>query len=831
MFRNLLIAGVCFLSTCLAQTGAVKSDGQPIPGATVKATQGDRVLLTVTDNSGAFQLDGMAAGAWVVEVDMFGFDRARKEVQISSNPAKIDFTLQLRDRARAAARTPASADADVLQPIADAGFVGASEPPGGVPVEGSNEAFLVNGSVSQGLQTQSADFRTDFGGPGGLGGPGGFGGPGLFVGPDAPGGLDAQAAPVGPGGPGGPGGRGGGPGGGFRGGGGGGPGGGGGGFGGGRGGGGGGGGGGRGGRGGGRGPRDRNSNAAFIGNRRPNNNRITGSVFYRLGNSALNARPFSVNGLVAPKAAYGQNYFGFTAGGPLFIPKLFDFSKVSWNVNYNGTRLRNGSDTAYSFPTLLQRTGNFSQTSTIIYNPVTHQPFDGNIIPPQMISSIARSLLNYLPAPNQSLAGTNQDFRYIRSNPQNNDSLNARINVNLTQKDQLALTLNTQSRNAQTSSYFGCCDTTQGHGYNTNFNWRHRFGARSFNNVTLLFNRNTNNTVPFFFDGVNVAAQLGIQGTSPDPRNFGPPSLSFTNFSGLNDGNWSKSAVWSYGANDTFQVRRGKHNLSFGGGYTHYLNNSITDPNGPGSFNFSICAVFIVAGVGVPVAKYGNRALSSLSGAADVLAALGVNIELTPQGVTRCIKEAGIGFMFAPAHHPAMKNVGPTRVELGTRTIFNLLGPLSNPAGVKRQMVGVFSRQWIEPLALVLKNLGSESAWVVHGSDGLDEITTAGPTYVAALESGAVRTFEITPEELGLQRVKPEALRGGSAKENAQALLDVLKGKGGAFRDVAILNAAAALMVAVRAKDLKGALALAQASIDTGEAATRLQRLVAISNA
>ena len=256
-----------------------------------------------------------------------------------------------------------------------------------------------------------------------------------------------------------------------------------------------------------------------------------------------------------------------------------------------------------------------------------------------------------------------------------------------------------------------------------------------------------------------------------------------------------------------------------------------TGGDASGSFNISTCAALIVAGAGVAVAKHGNRALSSRSGAADVLAALGVNIELTPQGVTRCIKEAGIGFMFAPAHHPAMKNVGPTRVELGTRTIFNLLGPLSNPAGVTRQMVGVFSRQWIEPLALVLKNLGSESVWVVHGSDGLDEITTAGPTYVAALENGAVRTFEITPEELGLKRVKPETLRGGSAKENAQALLQVLKGKSGAFHDISILNAAAALMVAARAKDLKGALALAQASIDSGEAANRLQRLVTVSNA
>src|SRR5713101_2739057 len=256
-----------------------------------------------------------------------------------------------------------------------------------------------------------------------------------------------------------------------------------------------------------------------------------------------------------------------------------------------------------------------------------------------------------------------------------------------------------------------------------------------------------------------------------------------------------------------------------------------TGGDGSGSVNVSTCASFIVAGAGVPVAKHGNRALSSRSGAADVLGALGVNIELAPESVGRCIKEAGIGFMFAPAHHPAMKNVGPTRVELGTRTIFNLLGPLSNPAGLKRQMVGVFSRQWIEPLAHVLKNLGSESVWVVHGSDGLDEITTAGPNHVAALENGAVRTFEITPEEMGLQRVKSEALRGGEAKENAQALVDVLKGKQGPFRDVAVLNAAAALVVAARAKNLKQALTLAQTSIDSGEAASRLQQLVAISNA
>jgi anthranilate phosphoribosyltransferase len=256
-----------------------------------------------------------------------------------------------------------------------------------------------------------------------------------------------------------------------------------------------------------------------------------------------------------------------------------------------------------------------------------------------------------------------------------------------------------------------------------------------------------------------------------------------------------------------------------------------TGGDASGSYNISTCAAFIVAGAGVPVAKHGNRALSSRSGAADVLGALGVKIELTPDGVGRCIREAGIGFMFAPAHHPAMKNVGPTRVELGTRTIFNLLGPLSNPAGVKRQMVGVFSRQWVEPLAQVLKNLGSESVWVVHGSDGLDEITLTGPTFVAALENGTVRNFEVTPEQVGFARQKAEALQGGDAAHNAKALLDVLSGAKGAFRDVSLLNAAAGLVVAGRASDLKQGVAQAAKAVDSGAAKACLERLVKISNA
>jgi anthranilate phosphoribosyltransferase len=255
-----------------------------------------------------------------------------------------------------------------------------------------------------------------------------------------------------------------------------------------------------------------------------------------------------------------------------------------------------------------------------------------------------------------------------------------------------------------------------------------------------------------------------------------------------------------------------------------------TGGDGSGSFNVSTCASFIAAGAGIIVAKHGNRALSSRSGAADVLSSLGVKIDLSPDDVTRCIREAGIGFMFAPAHHPAMKNVNPTRVELATRTIVNLLGPLSNPAGVKRQMVGVFSRQWVQPLAQVLKNLGAESVWVVHGSDGLDEITLTGPTFVASLENGSIRTFEVTPEEAGLSRVAAEALKGGDASANASALQGVLDGKPGAFRDVALLNAAAAMIVSGRAKTLTEGVAIGREALDSGAAAARLKQLIATSN-
>jgi anthranilate phosphoribosyltransferase len=255
-----------------------------------------------------------------------------------------------------------------------------------------------------------------------------------------------------------------------------------------------------------------------------------------------------------------------------------------------------------------------------------------------------------------------------------------------------------------------------------------------------------------------------------------------------------------------------------------------TGGDGSGSYNISTLAAIIVAACGVPVAKHGNRAASSKSGAADTLGALGVKIGIEPAAIERCIKQAGIGFMMAPTHHAAMRHVGPARVELGTRTIFNLLGPLSNPAGVRRQLIGVFSGAWLEPMAQVLRNLGSERAWITHGGDGLDEMTTTGPTSIVELRDGAIRSFEIAPEELGLKRAQPADLKGGDAAHNAAALLGVLEGAHNAYRDIAILNAAGALVVAGKVGELKEGVDLAAAALRSGEGRRTLDRLVQASN-
>jgi anthranilate phosphoribosyltransferase len=254
-----------------------------------------------------------------------------------------------------------------------------------------------------------------------------------------------------------------------------------------------------------------------------------------------------------------------------------------------------------------------------------------------------------------------------------------------------------------------------------------------------------------------------------------------------------------------------------------------TGGDNAGSWNVSTLACILVAACGAPVAKHGNRAASSKSGASDILTALGVTIGLQPAQVEACIREAGIGFMMAPTHHAATRHVAPVRVELGTRTIFNILGPLSNPASVKRQVVGVFAPHLQRPMAETLRNLGSETVWVVHGADGLDEITTTGPTKVVALAKGDISEFEVTPEDAGLPRATAEDLRGGEPEYNAAELRAVMDGKPGAYRDIALLNAAAALIVAGHAATLREGADMAAAAIASGKAKATLAKLIEVS--
>ncbi|MDA5094284.1 anthranilate phosphoribosyltransferase [Aliiroseovarius sp. KMU-50] len=255
-----------------------------------------------------------------------------------------------------------------------------------------------------------------------------------------------------------------------------------------------------------------------------------------------------------------------------------------------------------------------------------------------------------------------------------------------------------------------------------------------------------------------------------------------------------------------------------------------TGGDGKGTLNISTATAFVVAGAGVTVAKHGNRNLSSKSGAADALTEMGVNVMVGADVVEEALREAGIAFMMAPMHHPAIAHVMPTRAELGTRTIFNILGPLTNPAGVKRQLTGAFSRELIRPMAETLGLLGSEKAWLVHGSDGTDELSIAGVSWVAALDNGAVSEFEVHPEEAGLPEHPFEAIMGGEPAENAKAFRALLQGETSAYRDAVLLNAAAALVVADKASNLKDGAAQAAESIDSGQALKRIEMLAQITS-
>lgn len=255
-----------------------------------------------------------------------------------------------------------------------------------------------------------------------------------------------------------------------------------------------------------------------------------------------------------------------------------------------------------------------------------------------------------------------------------------------------------------------------------------------------------------------------------------------------------------------------------------------TGGTGTKTYNISTCSAMVMAGAGVHVAKHGNKALSSLSGSGDVLSSLGVNLAQDPDGVTRCINEANIGFMFAPNHHSAMRFVGPSRVEMGVRTIFNLLGPLSNPAGVKRQLVGVFNAHWLKPFAETLRNLGSEMAWIIHGADGLDEISITGESSIIQLKDGKISEFTVKPEDFGLSRASMDDIRGGTGDDNAKAMRALLEGEKGPYRDIVLMNAGAGLLVADKVKSYEDGIALAAQTIDSGKALAALEKLIEVSN-
>jgi carboxypeptidase family protein len=586
-------------STVSAQTGIVKFAGQPIPGATVIATQGDRRIITTTDETGRYEFANLAPGAYNLEVQMFGFQTARKQMQIaaaSPTPAPaaapMEWTLDLRQgQAQLAQRIQQQQQQGGFRNAQDNAQgeqqqeAAAPEPPvmdtGSRP--DSNEAFLVQGTLSNTLQNGQDDF--------GLRGPGNFG----QFGPGGPPGADGQQGQ--PGQPGGPGGRfagGGGPGGGFGGG---------------RGG-GGGFGGGRGGPGGQRGRGDRpGGNGNYVGNRQNRGRQgINGQAQLSLANSALNARPFSLTGQSIPQASYAQLRGGISLGGPLRIPKILQKdTQTFFFINYQFSRARNPYKNVATVPTALERSGDFSESVTtnpvIIFDPRNNQPFGGNRIPDSRIDSAARGLLSFFPLPNQP--GLVQNYQILKSFPQNSDTLAVRINQNITRRDRLALNFNFQRRDGNPVQLFGFDDSTSGSGINTNLSYTRNLGVKTISVLTFGFNRNRNDTLPFFAFKNDVAAELGIRGTASDPINFGPPNLSFTNFGALTDASAALSRIQSANISENVSTTKGVHNLTAGVNFRRTQLNVHTDSNARGSFTFSGLSTSQLDASGNPVPSTG----------------------------------------------------------------------------------------------------------------------------------------------------------------------------------------------------------------------------------
>jgi trimeric autotransporter adhesin len=586
-------------------TGIVKFGGQPLPGATVIATQGNQRLVTTTDESGAYELD-LAPGAYSAEVQMFGFQTARKQIQVgpeNKTATPTDWTLELQPlrqreprefaqrpgQQQGGFRAAAGTTENELDQIASSG---PQETPSPGSSANANEAFLVNGSISNGLQNDQNDFGLRGpvlglqGPPGtgiGLEGQPGIGGPGVA-------GTPGGAAGGGPGGGagfggGGFGGRGGGGGGGF-------------------------GGGGRGGFGGPGGQRRRpGGNGGFIGNRANRGRQgIHGNVSFQWQGADTDAKPFSLSGQPLAQPNFNNYRWSGVLGGPLRIPHLLKGDSTFFTLSYFGTRGQSVSYNVGTVPTATERSGDFSQTAIngvvpTIYNPATGAPFAGNMIPSSLINPAAAGLLKYIPLPN--LPGTVQNFDFTTVVPADTDNVSLRLNQNFGKNDRLAVNESFQRRKTDTAQLFGYLDPGTGFGDNTNLSWTHNFGSNALNVAQVTFNRNRTTQDSFFSYGTNVAAELGIQGTSQEPINYGPPTVSFTNFASLSDAIPSDSAVQYLSEGDSYSWVHGKHTFTFGGDFKRQDRNTTTDQNARGTFAFSGIATSAFNSSGQPLPNTG----------------------------------------------------------------------------------------------------------------------------------------------------------------------------------------------------------------------------------
>ena len=572
-----------------AQSGFVKSGNQPIPGATVTFAQGDKSFSTLTDSDGHYVYSLLGPGTWTVGIEMFGFESFKQDVDYSAAKGPVNFNLQLKE-SQMARRMKQFAErrAEAGAPVGAAGPTGTNSPNQQVDSEiqsalnsqqqqgfaenaagpqNSNEAFLVSGSLSPGMMPgresdSGPDMRFQPGGPGG----------GDITGQNGPGGFGQEGG----GGGGGPGGGGGGPGGGF---------------------------GGRGGFGGGGfgrggpgGPGERRQAAgATFGNRSRRNQQIHGQASFTLANSAVNAKPFSLNGLDIPQAAYAQSRFSFIVGGPLLIPKIVKDPNTQFFLTYFGTRARNPALFTETVPTAAERAGDFTNATqslgtsatsvpVTILNPATRQPYPtGNVLP--VLNPIAVALLRYYPLPNEP--GNANNYQFETAQAANSDNLGLRIQRNVTKKDRLSLNFQYQDRSGTTAQWYGVSDSTNGYGLNAQVQWTRNLTATAISNAQIRFNRNYSKVNPYFAQGPDVAAQLGIPGTSSNPLDYGPPALNFTNFASLSDSTASLTRNQAQSGTESVTLLKGLHSVTLGASFTRADLATRTDPNGRGTFSFT----------------------------------------------------------------------------------------------------------------------------------------------------------------------------------------------------------------------------------------------------